>query len=414
MKIKSLLICVILSVGLIFVCTACGDNGGNSTDLSSSSMPDFQYMFKLLGAQMPTQKSDSGYYNVVNNHIVYTDSKNLKSTPLCNKSDCLHTADYPECNALINTGTACIDNFQIYKGNIYYLSEQLDSNNNEQISKLNCLSLDGSEKNIALSLKNKFILDWFIYDGYFYYQPTISIGSDSSTSVSGNLYRVNLSDKKDELFLDFSKISDIYGTEGSLRNVYDGYMYITLSGYADEKDYNNVVNGKISDQNISTIRKITRYSLADGACDFIDPYNNDYEFIGFQDGKLLGTDISDRIKKVCISDLDGKNPKTIIELDSQHQVFCDDNYIYEYNQSLVNNDDGAKSITVYDKQGDKISTAYISDEIADSINSITFYDDYLWFQKTDDTAKTSLCCVKKSDLLKNETKVTYQEVYSYE
>ena len=100
---KRKLTALLLAFSMTFLLTfsSCSNEGGSSTKLSSSSMPDFQYMFKLLGVQTPTQKSDNGYYNVVSDHIVFTDEKTLKSTPLCNKTDCLHTSEFPDCNAKI-------------------------------------------------------------------------------------------------------------------------------------------------------------------------------------------------------------------------------------------------------------------------------------------------------------------------
>ena len=91
---KSFLMFLFLIV--FFAFTACNTKGNNSERLSSSTMPDFQYMFKYDGARVPTQKSDSGYYNIVSDHIIFTDAETLGSTPLCNKTDCLHTGDFPD------------------------------------------------------------------------------------------------------------------------------------------------------------------------------------------------------------------------------------------------------------------------------------------------------------------------------
>ncbi len=393
----------------------CGNKGSNAENkLSSASMPDFQYMFKELGAQTPTQKSDSGYYNVISDKIIYTDAKTLKSTPLCNKTDCLHTSNFPDCNANLADWYLSFDNFQIYNDNIYYLATAFDEIIKESEIHFNSISLDGSKKDTVLILKNELVTDWFLYNGYFYYQTTVNIGEDESNTMSGNYYRIDLSSQSEEVFIDFSKLDGIFGAEGSLRNVYDNYMYVTLSGYSSEDAYNKVINGEEIDGDALMLRKIARYSLADGSYIIIDPYNNDYEFIGFSDGKLIGTDSDGDTKKICISELDGTNPQTITEVNNLYQVFCDDNYIYVYNQSGAEDNDERKTITVYDKNSKKISDAYLPDEVANNMSLMTFYDDYMWFENSSASGNVYLCVIDKSQLLNNEQEITYQEVYKYE
>ena len=388
---------------LMSLFVGCETNSSNKV-LSSSKMPDFQYMFKAMGVRKPTQKSNSGYYNVVNNRIIYTDSSTLKSTPLCNKSDCLHTSDFVDCNAKVDDWLNCFDNFQIYRDKIYYLS--VDVSEKEEVYHLNSISLDGAEKSTVLTLKNKFVTDWFLYNNYFYYQSSAMVDDSSK-----NFYKVDLSTRDEEIFIDFSKLNGIYGAEGSLRNIYDGYMYITLYGYTNENDYEKVINGEEIDGNVSTVRKIVRYNLADKSSMLIDPYDNDYEFIGFSDGQLIGTDTEGDLKKVCVSNLDGSDVKTIIETENVFQVFCDENYIYIYNQSVVQSSNERKSIFVYDKNGEKISEAYVPDLIAESLNAITFYDDYIWFQNYLNSGEISLCAIEKTDLLNNGKEFNYNEVY---
>lgn len=409
---KIIAVCLIVTALGLF--SACGkENSATVSELSSSSMPDFQYMFKADGVRTPTQKSNSGYYNVVANNIVYTDADTLKTTPLCNKSDCLHTSDFPYCNSKINDRTNTFDNFQIYRDKLYYLAEDLSDSSQGESKLLKCISLDGSEKNTVLNLKDKFIVDWFIYDGYFYYQSGITVNDDNSQTKSGNYYRIDLSTKSEEEFIDFSELENIYGAEVSMRNIYESFMYVTLSGFSSEDTYNKMINGEEFNGDASAIRKIARYDLKDGSSITVDPYDNDYEFVGFSNGKLVGTDTSaeGKTKMICISELDGTNPSVITEVNNLYQVFCDDNYIYVYNQSVILENAERKTVTVYDKTGKKLSTAYLPDLIEN--NLITFYDEYIWFYIQSDSA-VILCVIDKSELLNNEKEVTYQEVYRYE
>lgn len=408
---KNLLISAI--VFALCFCSGCGDIA-NSERLSSSSMPDFQYMFKYDGARTPTQKSNSGYYNIVCDHIIFTDSETLDSTPLCNKTDCLHTGDFPDCNAKINDTESSFDNFQIYRDKMYYLATQYNENTDEVSTVLKSTSLDGTQSDTVMNFKDKFICDWFIYDGYFYYQTSASISEDNSETQAGNYYRVSLSDKAEEEFIDFSNLNGVYGASGTLRNVYDGYMFVTVNGYENKADYEKIIKGEKIDGEVSTVRKIGRYSLADGSYITINPYENDYEFVGFSDGKLVGTDTNGDTKKVCISELDGTTPKVITKVNSNYQVFCDDSYIYVYNQSVVDESTDSKTIAVYDKNGKKKSDVAVPDEINDVMYSVTFGDNYMWFQKTEDNGAQVLCCIKKSDLLNSGKELTYKEVYSYE
>lgn len=399
---------ILITLGLLVACDK--SNSNTTIELSSSSMPDFQYMFKADGVHTPTQKSNNGYYNVVSNNILYTDSNSLKTTPLCNKSDCLHTSDFPDCNSKIKDITAAFDNFQIYNDKIYYLAQDYKSLDVET-TLLKCISLDGSKKDTVLTLTDKFVVDWFIYSGYFYYQSNITINDNNSQTKSGNFYKIDLSTKTEEEFIDFSSLDNIFGAEGSMRNIYDGFMYITLSGFSNEEAYNNMINGDEFDGDASTIRKIARVELSNGSSIIIDPFDNDYEFVGFSDGKLIGTDSNNdgKTKKICLSELDGTNPQIIAEIDNTYSVYCDDNYIYVENS--VQENSTKKTITVYDKKGEILSEACLPVELEQNI--ITFYDDYIWFQIYSNSS-TSLCVIDKSELLNDEEEITYKEVYTYE
>ena len=412
---KSIIYIYIFS-SVLCLCAGCKSENKTVSDitnsaLSSSSMPDFQYTNKLLGAQIPTQKSNGGYYNIINDRIIFTDTETLNSTPLCNKTDCLHTADFLDCNAKTDNFVQCCDCFQIYNNKMYYLVTDPSSDSNTEVNNLLAVSLDGTEKEIALTLNNKFIVDWFIYDGYFYYQPSVTVDNEESATVSGNFYRINLSSKKDELFIDFADFSDIFGAEGSLRNIYDGYMYLTISGYVDEKSYDTVIEGGELDDDTKTVLEIVRYSLSDGSFITIDPNRNDYDFVGFSDGKLVGADYVDKNKNIIISELDGSNPKTITATEMISQIFCDDEYIFVYSQSS-----DKKTITVYDKNGKTISEVYVPDEISEYISpsSMTFYDEYIWFKVITDDRNVCLNNIKKSDLFDDGQQLKYTEVYRYE
>lgn len=409
---KSFLMFLLLIV--FFAFTACNTKGNNSERLSSSTMPDFQHMFKYDGARVPTQKSDSGYYNIVSDHIIFTDAETLDSTPLCNKTDCLHTGDFPDCNAKISDMESSFDNFQIYRDKMYYLATKYNENTDEVSTILKSTSLDGTQSDTAMEFKDKFICDWFIYDGYFYYQTSASISEENSETQAGNYYRVSLSDKREEEFIDFSKLDGIYGASGTLRNIYDGYMYVTINGYENKADYEKIIKGEKIDGEISTVRKIGRYSLSDGSYTTIDPYKNDYEFVGFSDEKLVGTDTVNDKKKVCISELDGTNPQTVTEINNTYRVFCDNSYIYVYNQSAIDESTDDKIISVYDKNGEKKSDVTVPSEVSDVMYAITFGDDYMWFQKSEDSGAQVLCCIEKFDLLNSGKELTYKEVYRYE
>lgn len=405
---------IFLLLIVFFALTACNEKGNNSESLSSCSMPDFQYMFKYDGARIPTQKSDSGYYNIVSDRIIFTDAETLDSTPLCNKSDCLHTGDFPDCNAKISDMESSFDNFQIYRGKMYYLATRYNENTDEISTVLKSTSLDGTQSDTDMAFKDKFICDWFIYDGYFYYQTSASISEENTEAQAGNYLRVSLSDKHEEKFIDFSKLDGVYGASGTLRNVYEGHMYLTVSGYNNKSDYEKIIKGEKINGEVSTLRKIGRYSLDDGDFIYIDPYNNDYEFVGFSDGKLIGTDTVGDEKRICISELDGSDPKTVMKTNCDYRVFCDDSYIYVYNQSVIDEDAGDKMIFTYDTNGNKKSEVTVPEVIADAMYALTFGDDYMWFQKTENNGAQVLCCIKKSDLLNSGKTLSYKEVFRYE
>lgn len=409
---------LIITFVLILLCLFSGCNvEKNIAKLSSDTMPDFQYMFKYTGVNTPTQKSDSGYYNVVNKNIIYTDSATMKSIPLCNKSDCLHTGEYSECNAKIRDWLPCLDNFQIYKGNIYYMAMDFSGNSSKaDYSYLKRISLDGSEREINLTVE-EYVRDWFIYKDYLYYQTNITVRENYSDA--GSLYRVNLSSKSEpEEFINFSKFPNIFGASASFRNIYDGYLYVTLSGFTSKKAYETVVDGGEITDDSDARREIVRYSLADGSYMIINPDGNDYEFEGFYGDKLFGyaTESDDKTNYVCISDLDGKNSQRIFDFKIGNRVYCDDKYFYLYNHFSIFEDpekNVQKTIKTYDVNGEKIAEVNVPDEIKESLQDATFGDEYVWFVLVENE-KTSVCVIDKKELLRNGEELRYEKVYTYE
>ena len=95
-------------------------------------------------------------------------------------------------------------------------------------------------------------------------------------------------------------------------------------------------------------------------------------------------------------------------------MFCDNSYIYVYNQSAIDESTDDKIISVYDKNGEKKSDVTVPAGVSDVMYAITFGDDYMWFQKSEDSGAQVLCCIKKSDLLNSGKELTYKEVYRYE
>ncbi len=414
---------VLSMICLIILCltfSSCAEKTEN-TELSSKTMPDFQYMFKVDGIHTLTQKSDGGYYNLVDKNIIFTDKDTMKSTPLCDKSNCLHNGEYSDCNAKISDMYLCLDNFQIYDGKIYYMATDLSGDKDKQNNLyLKRLSLDGSKREIVFTFKNKDIVDWFLYDGYLYYQTNIKFDEslNKEYTQSGCFYKINLNSKEESKFIDFAETMGIYGGEGSLRNIYDGYMYVTLSGFNNKKVYERVVKGKEIKGSEASVRKIVRYRLSDGKADVIEPYD-DYEFTGFYGNKLLGyyVDKNKKIKHVCLSDLNGKNARTVFDFKNDNKIYCDDTYFYVYNQFSVfenSQSDNQKTIAVYNRKGENISKVKVPDEIKDYIEDINFYDNYLWFQINSDNGKTSVCTADKKELLKNGRELKYEKVFVYE
>lgn len=413
-NIISILIAFVLI--LLFFLNGC-NNQRDIAKVSSDTMPDFQYMFKCVGTNNLIQKSDGGYYNVINNNIIYTDPNTMKSIPLCNKSDCLHTGEYSECNAKIRDWLPCLDNFQIYRGNIYYMAMDLSGNSSKSdYSYLKRISLDGSEREIELTLK-EYVRDWFIYKNYLYYQTNTTIAEDYSDS--GNLYRVDLSSKSEpKEFIDFSEFPNIFGASASFRNVYDGYLYVTLSGFTSKNAYETVVDGGEITDDSEARREIVRYSLTDGSYMIINPDGNDYEFEGFYGDKLFGyaTESDGKTNYVCISDLDGRNSQRIFDFKIGNRVYCDDKYFYLYNHFSIFEDpekNVQKTIKTYDVNGEKIGEVDVPDEIKESLQDAIFGDEYVWFVLVKNE-KTSVCVIDKKELLRNGEELRYEKVYAYE
>lgn len=400
---------------------------------TNTNMPDFQYMFKLLGSETPVQKTDNGYYTMLSNMMLYVDGKTLDATPLCSKADCLHTTDFSDCNAKIENfymGTA--DNFQICGNNIYVMCDDTQFSDGTESSSITTslyqISLDGNTRNKVFTVNNSFIVDWFVLNGYLYYQAQTENQeevSDTNVYVSGNFYKAKLnSNDTPTVLFNYEKSADAYGCKGSMVNVYDKYMYITEAGYSSEKAYKKVLNGEDIDEK-DEVSYLLCINLEDGSQTIIDKNHSSIttivSFDGILDGKLLYSVTSpENSEDIFISDLNGNNPSKLKTLDSDsYRIFCDEKYIYLDDGCLTDVENGKenRSYTVLDKTGKQLSQVYLPQELINE-HSAEFYptgfdEKYMWLKGQEDS-NMALYCIDKSQMLNNGKKLEYKLVYKYE
>ena len=381
---KRLFICLL---AICMLLTAC------SSPQFTGDLPDFQYQFKRLGAQEPTQESENGYYNICNGVIVFTDKSTMKSVPLCPRPDCTHDGMSTDCPARINDVIICYDNFQYYRGRLYRVGAEFEPDPPREKHVLRSMEPDGSDRDVVLTFDD-YVIDWFIVDGWCYYQPMNEDGADAD-----KLYRVSLNGGKRELFTDFSQTKEIFHAEASFRSVYRGFAYFTLYGYRNEHDYQRLLDGaEVS--SLDPICCIARVDLSSGMFTKISPYE-DYDLVGFSGDLLVG--VSDGA--VILSALDGSDPHVICPAQNSI-VRCDEEYLY-----LIPN--GEQTVTALDMTGKRIATATLPDALNGSRYNLLFYDNYIWFESYTEDGQYALCYIKKADLLQDGAVVPYEKTYLY-
>lgn len=195
---------------------------------------DYQYFF----GSMPTvQKTEKGYYLLVNECLYYYDSSLQEAIPVCNKADCNHMGD--SCNASMPG----VSEINYYNHCFYYIASENDekeewflcslSEDGKQREKIKQIAvLEPSDRGISFQL--------CVHRGYAYF--TISkVASMKKREVSIN----RLSLEKNSEWNVITKISG-YGATIDDLSAY-GNSLVVMSSYAnasndDFHSHTNIIN----------------------------------------------------------------------------------------------------------------------------------------------------------------------------
>lgn len=349
---KKLLIILLLAI----MASSIGCTNNNLENNINDENQDYPYSFSGLSTGAFTvQKGNNGYYFAINNFLYFADESNMTAIPLCNKNDCLHDKEtdeskLTECNAylfdnLINTDFYFINNkLYMLKDESYFEGDKLIVVNSIYEAKP-----DGTKLKKILSM-NKQIIRWIIHRGIIYYT------TDFDAKVEG----FNLSDKSTKVYFDLDAI-ELYMPQLSNFFAYENKMYYCVSGYKNEKEFNDMLNG----ENISPFEYIYIYSNT-GEFNYLltsDISRDGIVYQGFKDNYLIYTDADydKKIKYLYSLDQNGKKTKLNFNFENIYDLYyADDDFTYIKTGKTI--DDMEKNIfNIYDEDGSLITTVDFPD-----------------------------------------------------
>lgn len=423
-----LLICILSCVTCTF--SSCGEPP-LEIDYSDKYIEnqDYQYMYADGFGHSSFQKSKNGYYTAVNNFIFYIDGDTMKTTPLCNKSNCLHDKEtdeekLKECNAYVPDYVSYSQNsIQLYNNKIYFL--QLDSADTaEDVDKYLFyeMNIDNGSRRLIFTYSEGNVYFWAVHRGYIYFKGDNYASAGDSGELEARsgtgfnkLFKLKLGENSPEVVYDFENTDGIYKMQLSNSFIlYGNHIYIGYSGYKNEEAYNKV---------ISTDEKDFESVASDVLCGFVhiditnDKSSNILEgseektkvFNCFYNGKLCYSYDG----SIYVSELDGSNPKLLAkDIDG---IFLNDgknNYTSifdtdengEYMQSIMTLDEKFKKRSVYTMPDNFF--------VQGIVQIMCPYDDkYIWGYVGNNDS-TDIVYIEKSQLESSQNQLKATTVYS--
>lgn len=383
-------ISILLLLALLASSVGCNKVTEYTTENSYVENQDYQYSFSDLSTgNITVQKGNNGYYFSMNNFLYFFDEGTLKVAPLCNKANCLHDKEtdqsrMAECNAylfdnLLNTDFCFIGN-KLYK----LIDESyFEGNKLVVINSIYEEQPDGTHSKKIFSI-NRQIKRWIMHRGMIYY----------TTDTNNNVECYSLADKNTKVCFNLDTI-ELYNPELSNMIAYGNNMYYCVSGYKDEKEFNDMQNGAdISPLEcifICTLDGEEKYTL------YSNLSRNGIVFQGFSDGNMLYTDADydKRIKNLYLLNQNGISTKLNYTFKNIFDFYyADDTFIYIRSGNTID-DIKRNEYDVYDKSENLITSIDFPDGFS---NKFFIGDNKYLFYLQDSEEGVNLFCIDKENL----------------
>lgn len=366
-----------LFILLAMMClTACGKEDLGDTYVEGK---DHQYMWEAYDSWSQTKaRGENGYFFLQGKYVYYLPDGADSLVPLCNKVDCMHTAEvdadkYAMCDAYF-TGEDGWDGIAYYDGYLYLMCRELEV---EPCQRLYRIKEDGSGKELVYEWKGWTIEEWCLHRGEFFYVEHIYY-EDQETQESVEQLSVKKIPVEKILMITPELVYE--APEGitlamlTKLDAYGNYLYFSATGSTgtaedlmDENAWLEFFYSELVAVNLSTgEQSIVVVPGADSGVSI--------QYVTFWQDKLvyLGYNHIDEMgiygeMDIYMAELDGTNPHVILEDVAQGtRILTDDKYMYLTNTAFVIHGDEEKQMyQVYDKELRLIDTMGIPYRIPD-------------------------------------------------
>lgn len=266
-RILSAILVISLCFASVGTLCACDNSNTLTIDYTDTYIEnqDYQYYYADGFGHSNFQKTDNGYYASIGHFIYYIDSKTMKATPLCNKSDCLHDKEtsetkQEECQAYVNDSVSHTrGTIQYYNNKLYVVVVDLAETIDQKDKYIFCeINPENGERKEIFAFDEGAVGFWAIHRGSIYFQASNCYDSyaNSDTEESSQndidefnkMFKVSLGDNKAETIYDFKNRPEFYRLE--LTNsfyVYGNHLYIQYDAFKSEEAYKKLISTEDED-----------------------------------------------------------------------------------------------------------------------------------------------------------------------
>ena len=374
-KIKSIIILFVI----LGIMTGCGKEGKSENVSEAQKVIDdtqHNYLEEAYFARI-----EGGCYAMDFDTLYFYDEKSKKSVPVCNKPNCKHEEDDPECDAYLNGAWKIVSE----QGKLYTIKMQEREEKGYYDINLIQMDQDGSNREKLYTLKTIYEeqseeinaganqYDFTILGGAIYYSfDNWDLQKKNTTTLCK---RALQKDAEEEVVYE----SQGYSIKLSNPKKWENELYFTEYGYKEKDGKKPYYDLRKLDENSGQTETILK-----------DFWGN-YTKIG--DQIYAG---NRKTKQIAAYNEKTKEQKDVIAVDDweNDMLYSDGEYLY-----LHNGETG--DLTVYEEDGTKVST--VKNTPSQGYGMVGADDKYLYFSGTIENGKKGgLSICKREDILKGK------------
>lgn len=321
---KKALISIILILTITLIGCGCNDIN-NEYDENYNYITDCQLAKAALlqpFAKCNVTKCETGYYALASKILYYIEGSTMRTTPLCNKPNCMHNNE--SCNAYVGV----VDDIFYSDGYIYYM-ESAGVDHEFEGSSFVKMSADGSQKEEVLYTEYS-PDDWIVHKGRIYYcvkkyLVDDNTGLDDINYADCYIYSYP-TDKS-------SDVKEIYFAE----EVEKDAQISSLTAYGDNL-YFHLYGMKRYNDKIEVVKSL-KLNLSDSTVtETVSPSGEQISGPMYLDGMLIFSSGEEEDGKHLYykTDFDGNNPEKFISTYDGENIICDGKYLYVDNYFALN------------------------------------------------------------------------------